>query len=88
MLKTRGGADKATGGAGSNGGNITSNSRKDAIETTVVPVMLGPLAQAAIEKHMMSGPSKRILLAQTINKTNESRDAGTITGWHDCYSWK
>lgn len=40
---------------------------------------LSPMAQAAIEKHL-SGPSKRILLAQTMNKKSQSREAGTITG--------
>lgn len=44
---------------------------------------LSPMAQAAIEKHL-SGPSKRILLAQTMNKKSQSREAGTITGNYRC----
>lgn len=40
---------------------------------------LSPMAQATIEKHL-SGPSKRILLTQAMNKKSQSKDAGTITG--------
>lgn len=40
---------------------------------------LSPMAQATIEKHL-SGPSKRLLLSQAMNKKSQSKDAGTITG--------
>lgn len=40
---------------------------------------LSPMAQATIQKHL-SGPSKRILLTQSMNKKAQAKDAGTITG--------
>lgn len=40
---------------------------------------LSPMAQATIDKHLRGG-SKRVLLAQAMNKESQSRDAGTITG--------
>ena len=52
---------------------------------------LSPMAQATIEKHL-SGPSKRILLSQAMNKKSASREMGTITGKYQAgwstYRWR